>query len=482
MSTEPSAAAPAVGQRTTAAPTGGLRLDFRAGRWIEHWNPEDTAQWEGEGRAIARRNLAWSIFAEFLGFVIWQLWSIVVVSLPAAGFKFDTSQTFWLISMPSLVGATLRIPYTFMVSRFGGRNWTIFSALLLLIPALGLAACVSNPSTPFWVMLLAAGLAGFGGGNFASSMANITFFYPAKEKGWALGLNAAGGNLGAAVSQLAVPIAVSLTAVVVTGVTGTKNGGATLAMAGLMWVPLILIAAFGAWRNMHNLSNAKGDVAGSLAALKEPHLWIVAFLYIGTFGSFIGFSGVFPKLIKDLFPTYSTFAVGAAALSLAFLGPLVGSLARPYGGKLADRFGGARITVGSFAVMAVVTLGLIATLPLKNFWLFLVLFLTLFAASGIGNGSTYRMIPVIFARASRAAKAGAAPSYTARLSSAALGLISAIGAYGGFAIPQLLGASSSATGSYVPAFFGFVGAYALMLVVSWACYLRRGSAVARTGA
>jgi NNP family nitrate/nitrite transporter-like MFS transporter len=477
MSSDPQTTASASAARTTTAPASHLSLDFRAGRWIEHWNPEDTTQWEAEGRAIARRNLAWSIFAEFLGFVVWQLWSIVVVSLPAAGFKFDTSQTFWLISMPSLVGATLRIPYTFMVSRFGGRNWTIVSALLLLVPTLGLASCVANPSTPFWLMLLVAGLSGFGGGNFASSMANITFFYPAKEKGWALGLNAAGGNLGAAISQLAVPIAVSLTAVVVTG----AHGG-TLAMAGLMWVPLILVAALGAWRRMNNLSNAQGDLAGSLAALKEPHLWIVAFLYIGTFGSFIGFGGVFPKLIHDIFPAYSAFALGPAALSLAFLGPLVGSLSRPYGGKLADRYGGSRITVASFAVMAVATLALIATLPAKNFWLFLVLFLVLFAASGIGNGSTYRMIPVIFARASRAAQAGAAPSYTARLSSAALGLVSAIGAYGGFLIPQLLGASSSATGSYVPAFYGFVGAYGLMLIVSWACYLRRGTVVARTGA
>ncbi|KHL01206.1 MFS transporter [Sinomonas humi] len=472
MSTEPQ----------TAATKQQVSLDFRAGRWIEHWNPEDPGQWEREGRPIARRNLSWSIFAEFLGFVVWQLWSIVVVQLPAAGFRFDTSQTFWLISMPSLIGATLRIPYTFTVSRFGGRNWTVVSALLLLIPTLGLAACVANPSTPFWLMLLVAGLSGFGGGNFASSMANITFFYPAKEKGWALGLNAAGGNLGAAVSQLAVPVVVSLTAVVMIGGTGANGTSGALAMAGLMWVPLILIAAFGAWRNMNNLSNAKGDLAGSLAALKEPHLWIVAFLYIGTFGSFIGFGGVFPKLIHDIFPAYSAFALGPAALSLAFLGPLVGSLSRPYGGRLADRFGGARITVTSFAVMAVATLALIATLPLKSFWLFLALFLVLFAASGVGNGSTYRMIPVIFARASRAAHSGATPSYTARLSSAALGLISAIGAYGGFVIPQLLGASSSATGSYVPAFFGFVGAYALMLIVSWACYLRRGSAVARTGA
>src|SRR3954463_3174657 len=180
------------------APPGGAALQRRPGRWIDGWNAEDTAQWEREGQLVAARNLRWSIFAEFLGFVVWQLWSIVVVGLPAAGVTFTTSQIFWLISMPSLVGATLRFPYTFMVPRFGGRNWTIVSAALLLIPTTGLALCVSNPGTPFGVMLLVAALAGFGGGNFASSMANITFFYPAREKGWALGLNAAGGNLGAA--------------------------------------------------------------------------------------------------------------------------------------------------------------------------------------------------------------------------------------------------------------------------------------------
>ncbi len=228
--------------RTTDAPA----LEFRPGRWIANWDAENKEQWESSGRTIARRNLNWSIFAEFLGFVVWQLWSIVVVQLPAAGFTFTTSEIFWLISMPSLVGATLRIPYTFMVPRFGGRNWTIVSALLLLIPSIGLALCVSNPETPFGVMLLVAALAGFGGGNFASSMANITFFYPAREKGWALGLNAAGGNMGAAVAQLAVPIVITLLAV------GTVN----LPMAGWMWVPFILVAAFGAWKFMDNLTSA----------------------------------------------------------------------------------------------------------------------------------------------------------------------------------------------------------------------------------
>ena len=221
------------GTRSVDAPA--VTLTHRPGRWIDGWNPEDPTFWAGEGKAIARRNLGWSIFAEFLGFIIWQLWSIVVVLLPAAGFTLSTTESFWLISLPSLVGATLRFPYTFLVARFGGRNWTMVSALLLLIPAVLLGIVVQDPETPFGVLLAVAALAGFGGGNFASSMANITYFFPQKEKGWALGLNAAGGNLGTSVAQLAVPIVVSMTAAF------TFN----LSLAGWMWVPLILVAVWG---------------------------------------------------------------------------------------------------------------------------------------------------------------------------------------------------------------------------------------------
>ncbi len=441
-------------------------LSTRAGRWIDGYDPEDQAQWESTGRRIAARNLRWSIFAEFLGFVVWQLWSIVVVSLPAAGFDFDTAQTFWLISMPSLVGATLRFPYTFMVPRLGGRNWTIISAGLLLLPAIGLALCVGNPDTPFGAMLFVAALAGFGGGNFASSMANITYFYPQREKGWALGLNAAGGNLGAAVAQLIVPVVITI------------GAGATLQLplAGWIWVPLIVVAMVGASLRMDNLSHARADLAASVAAFREPHLWILSLLYLGTFGSFIGFAGVFPKLIADQFPEFSTFGIGSATLSLAFLGALCGSLARPYGGKLADRFGGAAMTMTAFAVMALVTVVVIMTLPVVDFWGFLGLFLVLFAASGIGNGATYRMIPTVFAwRAGTAdAHRSAGDIGTQRKAAAALGIIAAIGAYGGFLIPQALGLSKSVTGGYAAGLGWFVVAYVVMLAVTGIVYVRGG--------
>lgn len=452
------------GGAEAAARTTPVTLTRRPGRWIDGWNPEDGAFWQTEGRGIARRNLGWSIFAEFLGFIVWQLWSIVVVMLPAAGFTFTSSEAFWLISVPSLVGATMRFPYTFMVARFGGRNWTMISAALLLIPSVLLGVVVGNPDTPFGVMLAVAALAGFGGGNFASSMANITYFFPQKEKGWALGLNAAGGNIGTAVAQFAVPI------VVTAGAAATLN----LSLAGWMWVPLILVAIWGAWRYMDNLSNARSDAAASAAALREPHLWLLAVLYIGTFGSFIGFASVFPKLIADQFPAFSTIQVGQAAVSLAFLGALVGSLARPYGGRLADRVGGARVTVGAFSVMGLGALTLVWTLPLQNFGIFLACFLVLFAATGIGNGSTYRMIPNVFAaRALVVTGAGRPEAGVAmeRKAAAALGLISAIGAYGGFVIPQVLNLSQSSTGAYTAAFYGFVVAYAALLTLTIAVYI-----------
>ena len=441
----------------TAAP-GAAALTFRPGRWIDGWNAEDAGQWREQGAAIAQRNLRWSIFAEFLGFVVWQLWSIVVVALPTAGFTFDTGQTFWLISIPSLVGATLRFPYTFMVPRFGGRNWTMISAALLLIPAIGLAVCVANPQTPFPVMLLVAALAGLGGGNFASSMANITYFYPQRKKGWALGLNAAGGNLGAAVAQFAVPIVITI------------GAGATLQLplAGLVWVPLILVAIIGAGLRMDNLTNARADMKASLAALRAPELWLMALLYIGTFGSFIGFSGVFPKLIADQFPGFSAFPVAGATLSLAFLGALVGSLARPFGGRLADRFGGSAITIAAFVVMALGALAVIVTLPLDNFWLFLGFFLVLFVASGAGNGATYRMIPTLFALRSGATDghSSAGDVSAQRTAAAALGIVSAFGAYGGFVIPQVLSLSKTTTGGYETGLGWFVIAYVVLLAVT----------------
>ncbi|WP_421740868.1 MFS transporter [Cellulomonas sp.] len=425
-------------------------LTHRSGRWIDGWNPEDGGQWASVGRAIARRNLGLSIFAEFLGFAVWALWSIVVPQLPAAGFALTVDQMFWLIALPSLVGATLRIPYTFAVPIFGGRNWTIVSALLLLVPTIALAVAVQNPQLGFPALLAVAALAGVGGGNFASSMANISFFYPEKEKGRALGLNAAGGNLGTAAVQFAVPL-------VIVGAAGLE-----LERAGLMFVPLVLIAALLAWRYMDNLSNAKADPRSYGVAARSRNTWIISFIYIGTFGSFIGFSGAFPTLLKNQFPEVT--------MSIAFAGALVGSIARPLGGMLADKLGGARVTIVAFGVMAVGVVCAIFALRAHAFGPFLASFLVLFVATGAGNGSVYRMIPAVF-------RFGATDDEdrARRVKAAAgcLGIAGAVGAFGGFLIPRGFAISTSATGNIQAALWVIVGLYLVMSVTTWAVYQRR---------
>jgi MFS transporter, NNP family, nitrate/nitrite transporter len=435
----------------------------RAGRWIDRWDPEDPEFWNATGRSVARRNLALSILAEHLGFSVWVIWSIVAVNLNSVGFAFTDSQLFWLVALPNLVGATLRLPYTFAVPIFGGRNWTVVSALLLVVPSLALAWAVSDPTTSFTTMLVVAALAGVGGGNFASSMTNISWFFPEREKGWALGLNAAGGNIGVAVVQ--APFVVS--AVI------TAGAGIHLARAGLMWVPLALVSAFLAWRYMDNLSVARADFRSSAVAARRTHTWVMSFLYIGTFGSFIGYAAAFPLLIKGQFPEVEV-------VSYAFLGALVGSLSRPVGGRLADSYGGARISAASFVLMGLGVLGVVGALSSGSFALFLACFMVLFLATGIGNGSTYRMIPAIF----RHGVDQADPEASARArreSAAAIGIISAIGAYGGFLVPRTYGWSTGAYGSIVPALYLYVGLYAVMLVVTWVYYLRPKSALARAG-
>jgi NNP family nitrate/nitrite transporter-like MFS transporter len=428
------------------------------GRWITRWEPEDQAFWEAGGRTTARRNLVFSILAEHLGFSVWVLWSIVVTYLPQAGFALSVGQTFWLISLPPLVGATLRLPYTFAVGRFGGRNWTIVSALLLIVPGTGLAWAVNNPDTSFWVLLLIAGTAGFGGGNFASSMTNITYFFPEREQGWALGLNAAGGNIGVAVVQAPIIVA----AVVVAG------GGLHLWRAGAMWIPLAVLAAFLAWRFMDNLTTAKSDFASSAAAARRGQTWVMSVLYIGTFGSFMGYAFAFPTLIKTQFPEVTV-------ANFAFLGALVGSLARPLGGRLSDRIGGARVTAASFFVMGAGVLWAVSAVKSHDFAGFLAAFMLLFVATGVGNGSTYRMIPAIFAATT--------PDRTTarRQGAAAIGIISAIGAYGGFFVPQTFRWSVEHHGGIIPALYVYVGVYAVMLAITWVFYLRPGATMAKAG-
>ena len=440
-------------------------MKFLRQTWIEHWAPDDPQLWQREGKRIAWRNLAWSIFAEHVGFSVWLIWSVVATRLPSAGFAYTTDQLFQLVALPGLVGALMRFPYTFAVPRFGGRNWTVVSALLLLIPTLSLIVLVRRPDTPFWLMSLCAATAGLGGGNFASSMANISFFFPDREKGFALGLNAAGGNIGVSSVQLLVPIAVGYAVL-----PGEGAGGLHLENAGLIWLPLILLSATCAWWFMDNLRSARSSFRGQLALARRSHTWIMSWLYIGTFGSFVGFSAAFPLLLKTQFPE--------ATASVAFLGPLVGSIARPLGGKLADRLGGARMTYWSFVALTVLALCLMWALSIKSFPLFVATFLALFVTTGVGNGSTFRMIPVIFRafhmrRADGEAGAQAEALQAARRETAAvIGVVAAIGALGGYFIPRAFGASIQATGTPLVALACFVAFYVTCVATTWWCYTR----------
>lgn len=437
---------------TTLTPTVAAAAGAPAGkgRWLTHWEPEDDDFWATTGRRVARRNLVFSIFAEHLGFSVWTIWSVVVVALPAAQFPYSVDQRFWLVALPNLIGALMRIPYTFAVTRFGGRTWTVISALLLLIPLAGLMFAVTV-RPPYWVVLACAATAGFGGGNFASSMTNISFFYPEKKKGAALGLNAAGGNIGISTMQLFVPLVIA----------------AGLVYGGLMWVPLVLGAAIGAHIYMNNLAIAKTPFRAQFATVKRAHTWVMSFLYIGTFGSFLGYSAAFPLVLKIQFPDAPTAHLGAATITLAFTGPLIGSLARPLGGWLSDRIGGARVTAVCFTLMAFGSYGVLTGSSNKNMPLFLISFWLLFTASGAGNGSTYRMIPAIFA-------AKSPDLVTAKRESAAtLGIAGAVGALGGFYLPRAISDSYTATGSITTAFTWFGVMYAACLFVTWWCYMRR---------
>ena len=476
---------------TSAAPI------HRGRRWIDDWRPEEPDFWESTGKRVARRNLIWSIFAEHLGFSVWLIWSVSSAFLVSLGFDYSPQQLFLLVALPNLVGALLRLPYTFAVPKFGGRNWTMASAALLLIPTLGFAYAVQHPGTPYWVFCLIAATAGFGGGNFASSMANINFFYPASKKGTALGLNAAGGNLGVALVQLLLPVIVGGAGIF--GMVKASDGGTHLQRAAWVYAGLAIAATIAAYLFMDNLTSAHSSPREQLQVLRAPQTWIMSFLYIGTFGSFIGYSAALPLLIKLNFwvPEPAPLGTGIYFAYFAFLGALIGSATRPVGGWLADKYGGAKVTLGAFGGLVVGTLLVLWSLTqltpnptadptiasANESWFpwFLGFFLLVFASTGIGNGSTYKMIPAIWrTEAERSTEAGT-PARTAALASAtkqasaAIGVIGAIGAIGGFLIPLAFSSPwvDNPLAATKGAFVTFTCFYVVCALVTWVVYLRK---------
>ncbi|GFE63260.1 NarK family nitrate/nitrite MFS transporter [Litoreibacter roseus] len=461
---------------TTATPPANT------GYLLTDWRPEDPQFWESEGKRIATRNLWISIPNLLLAFSVWMVWSVVVAKMPAIGFDFSVGERFWLAALPGLSGATLRIFYSFMVPIFGGRKWTALSTASLLLPALGIGFAVQNPETSYATFLTLALMCGFGGGNFASSMANIAFFYPKKTKGNALALNAGLGNLGVSVMQFVVPLVITM------GVFGAIGGapqqlsdGGQLFIqnAGFIWVPFLVLSAIAAWFGMNDIADAQSSFKEQSIIFSRKHNWIMCVLYTGTFGSFIGYAAGFPLLMKTQFPEVDV-------LQYAFLGPLVGALSRAATGWVSDKFGGGRVTFWTFLAMIVAVFGVLQFLPSEavptgNFWGFFVCFMALFFLTGVGNASTFQMIPSIMRqevpRLMPTLDDTATLKQSERESAAIIAFTSAIAAYGAFFIPKLYGTSIAVTGAPNGALWVFLGFYAVCAVICWIFYSRTSAPV-----
>lgn len=457
-------------------------------RWLIDWRPDDEAFWNQVGRKVAIRNLVLSAPALFLSFAVWMVWSVVVVELPKVGFSFSASQLFWLAAAPGISGAILRLAYSFVVPIFGGRNWTIFSTASLLLPTLWMALAVQDPRTDYAVFVAIALLCGLGGGNFSASMANISFFFPKRMQGTALGWNAGIGNLGVGVMQAVVPLIIYGGALAVLGggpQAHGEDGRVTevwLQNAGFIWIPFILIATIAAAWGQNSIRDARATFREQAVIFRRKHAWILAWLYLGTFGSFIGLAATFPNLLSTLFPSSNI-------VEWAFVGPLFGALIRPLGGWLSDHLGGAKVTFWNFAVMLMATVGILVFLPTStdpgSLALFFAFFLLLFLTTGIGNGSVFHVVPTVFhalaikRAASNGQDGGDQATQEGELeASVALGFTAAIAAIGLFVVPALVAVSINATGTPVAALYVFAGFYATCLVATWWWYRRPGAEAA----
>jgi len=433
--------------------------------YLNDWCPEDENYWNKKGKYVANRNLIVSIPCLLLAFSVWFIWSAVAVNLNNIGFKFTTEQLFTLAAIPGLTGATLRVIYSFCVPIFGGKNWTVFSTSTLLIPAIGIGYIVQDLSTSYGTMVLFAAFCGFGGGNFSSSMSNISFFYPKKKQGTALGLNAGLGNLGVSVLQFMVPVVISFGAFEI--ITGSSqelilsNGvikKVWLQNAAFIWVIPVILATISAFFFMDNLPTIKSSLVEQLIIFKRKHMYLTTWLYIMSFGSFIGYSAAFPLLIKTQFP-------GINPLTYAFLGPMCGALIRPIGGWFSDKVqSGALVTFIDLFVMILSVLSVLFFISPenKNFLGFFISFIFLFITTGIANGSVFQMIPMIF---------------VPKESAAVLGFSAAIAAYGAFLIPKSFGASIKFTGGPEFALYCFILYYVSCIFITWWYYLRRNAEI-----
>ncbi len=436
--------------------------------WLKRWEPDNSVFWEETGSKIAWRTLTITTIALTLSFATWFMMSAVVVRIPQIGFKFDTMQLFWLAAMPGLAGGTFRIINTFLIPIYGTRHVITVTTFLKLIPCVGIGLAVMNSGTPFWVFIMLALLAGLGGGDFSSYMPSTRLFFPNRLQGTALGIQAGIGNFGVSLAQFITPWVIgfamfgALAGDSQTMVSGGKADEIWLQNAALWYVPFLLIIGTVAWVYLRSVP-IKASFKEQLDIFKIKHTWFCTITYMMTFGTFSGLAAAFPLLIKIL---YGSFPGAPDPLKYAFLGPLVGSLARILFGPVADKVGGAILTTITGIVLIIGTLamaltGVLTPTSLDQFPTFVAIMLVLFFFTGIGNAATFRQYPIIF-------------SESPRQGAGVIGWTAAIAAYGPFLFSTLIGVAITKTGSPVIFFFGAVIFYVVATSVNWWYYTRPG--------
>ncbi|MCB0878679.1 MAG: NarK/NasA family nitrate transporter [Thermoleophilia bacterium] len=430
-----------------------------SGTWLEDWDPENDEFWERRGKSIANKTLIITTANLTVAFAVWFVVSALVVTLKKNGiYTFSDNQWYWLVAMPGLAGGTLRLVHMFLTPKYGTRHVVTISSALLLIPLIGWYFAVQNPDTPYGVLLLLAFLAGLGGGNFSSFMPSTSLFFPKKRIGTALAVQAGIGNFGVSLVQFITPWVIGFSLLGSAQATAT-GGSFWLQNAVLFWIPFVVVFTIWAWFGLRSVP-VRANVREQFDIFRERHTWTMTSLYVMTFGSFAGFAATFPILIETRFGGFDNPPV---PLEYAFLGPLVGSVARVVAGPISDKFGGARVTQVSGIGLLVCTLfasRYVAPDSIDDFTPFLWGMLGIFLFAGIGNASTFKQIPMIFPQ---------------RQSAGVIGWTAAIAAYGPFVFGVLIGAVSASTGSPRAFFLGLAVFYAINIVLNWYSFARRGA-------
>ena len=438
---------------------------------IENWNVENPQFWESTGKRIAWKTLTVTTLALMFSFATWFMMSVIVVKLPGIGFKFTTNQLFWLAAMPGLAGGTLRIIHTFLLPIYGTRNIVTFSTIIKLIPVIGIGFAIMDPATPYWVFIILALTAGFGGGDFSSFMPSTSVFFPKRLQGTALGIQAGIGNFGVSLAQFITPLMIGVSIYGASEVFNkvnpkTKEIIATsniyLQSAAFWYVPALIILAFVAWFTLRRIP-VKATFKEQLDIFKNKHTWFCTITYLMTFGTFAGLSAAFPLMIKTL---YGGFEGAPDPLVYAFYGPLIGSASRVLFGFIADKTGGAILTtitgIGlAIGVLMLITMGLVAPTGMEQFPMFVTVILALFFFTGIGNAATFRQFPIIF-------------GHNPRQAAGVIGWTAAIAAYGPFLFATIIGAVISASGNAKSFFIGLFCFILVATLVNWYYYNRKG--------